>query len=307
MTDAPEFAIEARRLTKRFLHHAAVDRIDLAVPRGSAFALIGRNGAGKSTLLQMLLNLTRPTRGDVRVFGKAPSRLSESERARIGYVADGQDLPLWMTVGEFLRFLKPLYRTWDDAFCQRLLAIFDLPLGRKLRHLSRGQRVNAAFIGALAQHPRLLVLDEPFGGLDPAVREELLDALIELMNRDEWTVFVSSHEIDEVERLCDQVAVMDGGRLILTEDKDRLLARCRAVSLHTERKPDSAALSEHWWNPEAGEGRITFVDSAHEPERLSADVERLFPDVRHLHVAPATLKAICLALLRRPSISLLYA
>ena len=198
MTENP--AIHTKALAKRYRGTTALEPLDLDLPRGSALALLGRNGAGKSTLIRILMGFLAPSSGEARVFGKAPGALTEAERAQIGYIADSQDLPDAMSVAQYLAFLRPLYPTWDESFCQKLLGLFDLPLNRKLRHLSRGQRVKAAFTGALSFHPRLLLLDEPFGGLDPAVRDEVLDALFDLMTREEWTILVSSHEIDEVDR-----------------------------------------------------------------------------------------------------------
>ena len=296
MNDA--LAIETKALAKRYGSTTALAPLDLALPRGSALALLGRNGAGKTTLIRILMGLLVPSSGDARVFGKTPGALTEADRARIGYIADSQDLPDAMTVGQYLAFLRPLYPTWDETFCQKLLGLFDLPPDRRLRNLSRGQRVKAAFVGALAFHPRLLLLDEPFGGLDPAVRDEVLDALFDLMTREEWTILISSHEIDEVERLADQVVILDGGKVALREEKDALLAKCRAVSLHTSTSLTANALPEHWWNARAGENRVTFVDSAHEPERFAADLARHFPDATHLAIEPAPLQAITRALLR---------
>lgn len=217
----------------------------------------------------------------------------------IGYVADGQDLPDNVDVAEYLAFLRPFYPTWDEAFSRKLLDMFELPLDRKMRNLSRGQRVKAAFAGALSFHPRLLILDEPFGGLDPAVRDEVLDALFELMNREEWSILVSSHEIDEVERLADFVVILDEGRVVVSEEKDTLLSRCRAISLHSAASIPPDALPERWWNARSGEGRFTFLDSEHESERFAADVSRLFPDAAHIAIEPAPLKTITRALLRR--------
>ena len=296
MNDAP--ALETKALAKRYGRATALAPLDLTLPRGSALALLGRNGAGKTTLIRILMGLLAPSGGEARVFGKAPGALTEADRAQIGYIADSQDLPDAMTVAQYLAFLRPLYPTWDETFCQKLLGLFDLPLDRRLRNLSRGQRVKAAFVGALAFHPKLLLLDEPFGGLDPAVRDEVLDALFDLMTREEWTILVSSHEIDEVERLADAVVILDGGKVALREEKDALLAKCRAISLHTASSLTAAALPEHWWNARAGENRVTFLDAAHEPERFAADLARHFPDAAHLAVEPAPLKAITRALLR---------
>ncbi len=296
MNDA--LALQTKALAKSYGRTTALAPLDLDLPRGSALALLGRNGAGKTTLIRILMGLLAPTSGEARVFGKAPGALTESDRAQIGYIADSQELPDAMTVAQYLAFLRPLYPTWDETFCQKLLGLFDLPLDRKLGHLSRGQRVKAAFTGALAFHPKLLLLDEPFGGLDPAVRDEVLDALFDLMTREEWTILVSSHEIDEVERLADQVVILDRGKVALREEKDALLARCRSVSLHTTASLAPAAMPPHWWNARVGEGRVTFLDSAHEPASFATDIARLFPDAKHLATEPAPLKAITRALLR---------
>ena len=296
MNETP--AIQTKAIAKKYGRTVALDPLDLSLPRGSARALLGRNGAGTTTLIRILMGFLAASSGEARIFGKTPRAFTEADRAQIGYIADSQDLPDAMTVAQYLAFLRPLYPTWDETFCQKLLDLFDLPLDRKLRQLSRGQRVKAAFVGALSFHPRLLLLDEPFGGLDPAVRDEVLDALFDMMTREEWTILVSSHEIDEVERLADFVVVLDAGKVALREDKDALLARCRAVSLHTSASLAPGALPPHWWNARAGEGRVTFVDSAHEPAAFATDIARLFPDAEHLAVEPAPLKVITRALLR---------
>jgi len=297
MNDIP--AVSTHALSKRYGRTQALDAIDLELPRGSALALIGRNGAGKSTLLRILMGFFPPTSGEARIFGKPVGSLTEVDRVAIGYVAENQDLPDSVRIDEYLAFLRPLYSSWDEPFCRRLLDLFELPLDRRIRHLSRGQRVKAAFVGALSFHPRLLIMDEPFGGLDPAVRDEVLDALFELMNREEWSILVSSHEVDEVERLADLAVILDGGRTLIREDKDHLLSRCRHVSLHSSVSISPGALPAHWWNPRGGEGRFTFVDSEYQSERFAADIQKFFPGATHIAVEPAPLKDITRALLRR--------
>ncbi len=295
---SPSPVIHTKALAKRYRRTEALAPVDLEIPSGSAVALLGRNGAGKTTLLRILMGFLSPSAGEVSVFGTRPVLLTEAQKAQIGYIADAQDLPGWMTIEQYLAFLRPFYPTWDEALASRLRGLFALPRDRRIRHLSRGQRVKVAFLGALSFHPKLLLLDEPFGGLDPAVRDEILDALFDLMSREEWTILVSSHEIDEVERLCDQVLIMDDGKVVLRDERDPLLARSRCVSLHTAASLAPGGLPAHWWNPQGGDGRITFLDSNHEPERFQADLARHFPDARHLSIEPAPLKAITRALLR---------
>lgn len=296
MTPIP--VIRTKALAKKYRRTEALAPLDLDLLPGSATALLGRNGAGKTTLLRILMGFLSPTAGEALIFGTKPHKLSEAQKAQIGYIADAQDLPAWMTIEQYLAFLRPFYPTWDEALATRLRKLFALPVDRKIRDLSRGQRVKVAFLGALSFHPKLLLLDEPFGGLDPAVRDEVLDALFDLMSNEEWTILVSSHEIDEVERLCDQVLIMDDGRIVLRGERDTLLARCRSVSLHTASSLVPASLPAHWWNAQGGEGRVTFLDSHHEPDRFQADLPRHFPDARHVSIEPAPLKAITRALLR---------
>jgi ABC-2 type transport system ATP-binding protein len=163
----------------------------------------------------MLMNLIRATAGRAAVLGTASERLAPRDLSRIGYVSENQRLPEWMTVEQLLAFCKPFYPTWDEALCEELKRLFGLPANQKLRHFSRGMKMKAAMLSALAYRPRLLVLDEPFSGLDPVVRDEIVEALLELSNLDRWTIFVSSHDISEIENLADHVGFLRDGELVL--------------------------------------------------------------------------------------------
>ena len=290
--------IETIGLERNYGKTRALAPLDLSLHAGTALALLGRNGSGKSTLIRILMGFVRPSRGTARVFGHAPDRLPEKIRAEIGYIADAQDLPGYLKVADYLAYLRPLYPTWDRDFEKRLIKLFDVPLDRKLRNVSRGQRIKAAFVGALAYRPKLLLMDEPFSGLDPAIRDEVLDALLETMNQDEWTFVISSHEIDEVERLADQVIIMDDGVACQREEKDALLARCRVISLHSTASCVPASLPLHWWNPQSSDGRVTFVDSAWKEATFHTDLMVHFPDAKHVSIEPAPLRSIVRALLR---------
>ena len=226
--------IETTRLTRRFGATEAVHELTLAVPAGSVFALLGPNGAGKTTTLKLLMNLIEPTTGSARVLGIDSRKLGERELAQIGYVSESQQLPLWMTVRQLLDYCRPFYPTWDRALEARLLAQFALPEKRKLAQLSRGMLMKAALLSSLAYRPRLLVLDEPFSGLDPVVRDEFIRGVLEVSALGEWTVLVSSHDIDEVERLADHVAMLDAGRLRLSERTEELQARFRRVEVSVD-------------------------------------------------------------------------
>ena len=213
------------------LRTEAVHDLILAVPEGSVFALLGPNGAGKTTTIKMLMNLLRPTRGDARVLGVDSCRLGEREFAQIGYVSENQQPPLWMTVRQLLDYCRPFYPTWDGALEKKLLLQFDLPESRKLKHLSRGMLMKAALLSSLAYRPKLLVLDEPFSGLDPLMRHEFVHGLLEVSTLGDWSVLVSSHDIEDVERLADHIGMMENGRMKLSEPADSLLGRFRRVEL----------------------------------------------------------------------------
>lgn len=249
--------IETTDLTRRFGKMEAVHGLTLAVPEGSVMALLGPNGAGKSTTIKMLMGLIEPTSGTARVLGVDSRKLGEKEKAQIGYVSENQQLPLWMTVRQFLDYCRPFYPTWDRELEKTLLAQFALPEDRKLKHLSRGMMMKAALLSSLAYRPKLLVLDEPFSGLDPLVRDEFIRGVLEVSALGEWTVLVSSHDIDEVERLADHVAVLESGRLRLCEPTETLQGRFRRVEVTGA--PESATVVDGWLEWERAGALTKFI------------------------------------------------
>jgi len=256
--------IETNGLTRRFGRTEAVHGLDLAVPTGSVFALLGPNGAGKTTTLKLLMNLLRPTAGSAQVLGVDSCRLGERELAQIGYVSENQQLPLWMTVRQLLDYCRPFYPTWDRFLEATLLKQFALPEDRKLKQLSRGMLMKAALLSALAYRPKLLVLDEPFNGLDPLVRDEFIHGVLEVSAVGDWTVVVSSHDIEEVERLADHVAMLDEGRLGLSETTAALLGRFRRVEVSGEAVIAGAPPEVLGWERAGGLTRFVVTDYAGE-------------------------------------------
>jgi ABC-2 type transport system ATP-binding protein len=227
-------AIESVDLSRRFRRVEAVDALNLQVPAGSIFGLVGPNGAGKTTTIKLLMNLVRPTRGSAVVLGTDSRRLAPRDFQRIGYVSENQRLPGWMTPAGLLAYCRPFYPTWDDALCRKLQADLDLPLNARLRTMSRGTRMKTALLASLAYRPELVVLDEPFSGLDPLVRDELIRVLLELAAGDNGrpiTVFASSHDIQDLERLANWIGFIDRGRLVFAEPVTSLLARYNPLSL----------------------------------------------------------------------------
>ena len=198
--------------------------LDLRLEPGKVTVLLGANGVGKSTLLRVLLGVQRPDRGTVRVFGRDPLRHHAMIAARIGYVPDTPDAYPMQTPRRFFAFVAPHYPTWNQELCARLAERLQVPLDTRFSQLSRGQGMKAMLVAALAPEPELLLLDEPFAGLDPLVREEVLQGLITELRDGERTVLCATHELEIAARIADRIAVLHRGRIVRHGALDEVLA-----------------------------------------------------------------------------------
>jgi len=291
--------LRAIDLVKRFRHVRVLDGLNLMVPEGSVFGLAGPNGAGKTTTVKILMNILRPTSGHAVVMGIDSEALCPDAFAKIGYVSENQEMPEWMTVEYLLGYLKPFYPSWDDARAEQLVRQFDLPLDRQLRHLSRGMRMKAALASSLAYRPRLLIMDEPFSGLDPLVREDLIGGLLE--SAGETTILISSHDLGEIESFASHIGYLDRGRLQFSEEMTSLTARFREVEVVLD-SPPLVPLDRpwpaHWLRPETAPALVRFVETHFDPERTPDEIRRLFGDVRNISAHPMPLRAIFVTLAR---------
>jgi ABC-2 type transport system ATP-binding protein len=211
-----EAVIEVSQLTVSFPGCDALRGVDLEVPRGTVFALLGENGAGKTTLIRALTGFLHPNSGSCRVLGLDPTVDALEIRRRVGYVADAPALYDWMRVGEIGWFTSSFY---EAGFLDRYregISRYGVPEDRKIRHLSKGQRAKVALALAVAHDPELLILDEPTSGLDPLVRREFLESMLDRVATGR-TVLLSSHQIAEVERVADSVAILHAGRFQIVE------------------------------------------------------------------------------------------
>ncbi len=224
-------AIHAERLCKYFRSNEALKDMSFSVPTGSIYGLLGPNGAGKTTTIKILMNLLAASSGRAEVLGYPSHKLNWRAFRRIGYVSENQKLPEEMSVSELIAYLKPFYPTWDAKLGEELLAQLDLPADRKLKDLSRGMKMKAALLSSLIFRPELLVLDEPFSGLDPVVREDFTKGLLGSVADSNGTVLMSSQDVEEVERLCDWIGIMKPGCLLISEPLDQLLRRFRRVEI----------------------------------------------------------------------------
>jgi len=216
----PAIAVEG--LSKRFGRRLAVDSLTFEVPTGSVCGFLGCNGAGKSTAIRMMMNLLDPTAGRATLLGLDSRRDHTALMRRVGYVSESPVFYDWMNVGQLVRFTAGFYRRWNQAGVDSLLDRFSLDREQKVRHLSRGTQAQLALLLALGGDPELLILDEPATGLDVLVRRDFLESIIQLIQQDGRTVLLSSHLLHEVERVADQVVIIDQGRMVMSGTVDSL-------------------------------------------------------------------------------------
>ena len=204
--------IEIHDLAKNYGKFGALHGLNMSMPEGSVFALVGASGAGKTTTIKILLNMMAPTRGRASILGVDTRSIGPSLLSQVGYVSESQTLPGRLRVEQFFDYLRPCYPSWDVRLEEQLRRQLRLPATRKINALSHGMRVKLALTCAMSFRPRLLVLDEPFSGLDALTRDEMIGEF--LREPREMSILISSHELDEVERLCTHVAFLDEGRLL---------------------------------------------------------------------------------------------
>lgn len=286
--------IQTEGLGKRFGRVRALEGLSFSAPQGAVHALVGPNGAGKTTLIKILMNIFRASSGSASVLGVDSKKVSGKVFESIGYVSENQQLPGWMRVGAFLSYLRPFYPTWDRTLEEQLVRHFDLPLDRKLRQLSRGMQMKAALASALAFRPKLVVLDEPFSGLDPLVRDELGKALMERAS--DSTIFVSSHDLAEIEGFATHIAYLDSGSLRFSEEMASLSARFREVELTFDAPPAIPKdLPANWLQASAADSVVRFVDSAFNQDKLEAEIAQRFGQARKAEYKPMSLRAVFIA------------
>jgi len=292
MTNA---TIHTENLSKRFKKVEALRNLNLTVPDGAVYALVGPNGAGKTTAIKILMNIFGATFGRAEVLGIDSTRLRGRLLSSIGYVSENQEVPDWMRVGAFFAYLRPFYPAWDRDLEKELVRQFDLPLDRKLRDLSRGMRMKAALASSLAYHPKLIVLDEPFTGLDPLVRDELIQGLID--RAEESTILISSHDLAEVETFASHVGYLETGQLRFSEELTSLVDRFRDAELTFETPPAlPKAAPETWLQLSASAAVIRFIESRFDPEKTNRQIRDVFGETRDVTFTPMSLRSIFLAM-----------
>ncbi|UCF37591.1 MAG: ABC transporter ATP-binding protein [Acidobacteriota bacterium] len=199
-----------------------LEGFNLSLEPGEVVGLLGRNGAGKTTLMRIAMGMLEPQQGGVRVFGIEPRQNPIEVKQRVGYVAEDQVLPEFLRVEDVIGLHRELFPRWDSDLERELRETFDVPLRSKIKELSKGQARQVALLCAIAHRPELLLLDEPAGGLDPAIRREFLETAIQYLTQSGSTILFSSHHMGDVERLADRIVILDRGRVLIDESLDEL-------------------------------------------------------------------------------------
>lgn len=282
--------VQFRQVDKQFKGHAALRQLSFTVPEGVIYGLVGRNGAGKTTTLRLIMRLLRADRGEIQVFGAAPHELSLTLRQQIGYTSDSLPLIPWLKAEDLLAQNALFYPSWDWDYVKNWAKKLELNLQKRVFSLSRGDRQKLGFLMAIGHRPRLLILDEPAGGLDPVVRQQFLESLISFLNENGTTIILSSHQLNELERVADHIGLIQSGEMVLEAELESLRAQVRRVILmgrgveqlrpaepllDAQRQPGYVELIYRHWHDEIGHQIMrSFPEASLQVKAL--DLESIF-------------------------------
>lgn len=220
-------AVEVKELTKKFKGFT-LDHVSFSLPAGCIMGLVGENGAGKSTTLKLLLNMIRKDSGRITILGKDEKNIDKNE---IGVVFDECRFHESFTAKDINQVLKSIFQRWNEQQFFDYLNRFEVPSNKKLKEFSRGMKMKISIAAAVSHDAKLLLLDEPTSTLDPVVRDEMLDIFYDFISDEQHSIIISSHIVSDLEKVCDYIAFMHKGKMILCEEKDRLLQECRLAQM----------------------------------------------------------------------------
>ncbi len=270
-------AIEIKGLTKRY-GDFKLDRLNLTLPQGCIMGLVGENGAGKSTTIKLILDMVRKDSGTITLLGRDHQDGAQQLREEIGVVLDEVGISECLTCAQVGKIMKKTYQNWDEEAFSRYLTRFSLPEKQKFKEFSRGMKMKLGIAVALSHHAKLLILDEATSGLDPVIRDEILDIFCEFTRDESHSILISSHIVSDLEKICDYIAFLHKGRLLLCEEKDVLkeqygILRCTAAALAEIPSEAIVGKKENAYSVEA------IVRRSAVPMNLSLspiDIEQLF-------------------------------
>ena len=228
-----ENILELQQICKSFpKSNFILDKLSFSLPYGAILGFVGENGAGKTTTIGCILNTVRKDSGTVKLFGKEMRDTDTDIREKIGVVYDGDNFPGFWTAKQLSQVMEGIYTQWDHALFQKYSEDFHLPVKQKIKNYSRGMTMKLAIAVALSHHPQLLILDEATSGLDPIMRDEMLDVFLEFVQEESHSILLSSHITNDLEKVADYITFIHNGKLILTASKNDLVyhyavMRCR--------------------------------------------------------------------------------
>ena len=241
------YALKLENVCKTYeMSDFVLDNVSFAVPMGSVMGFDGENGAGKTTTIGCILNTLSRNSGSIQLFGKEMQDKDTELRNEIGVVSDGDNFPKYLTARQLSNIMEGIFSKWDDALFQKYLHTFHLNEKQKIGKYSKGMTMKLAIAVALSHHPKLLILDEATSGLDPIMRDEMLDVFLEFVGSDDHSILLSSHITSDLEKIADYITFIHQGRIILTESKDNLIykyaiLRCKEKQFENLDKNDILA------------------------------------------------------------------
>ena len=275
-------ALEIHELTKKY-EDFTLDHISFQVPSGSIAGLIGENGAGKTSTINAVLGLIKKDSGEIEILGENANNLSSPVKEEIGVVFDGSNFSEELTPVKLNKVLRDVYSSWDQALFSKLLEQMEVPLSKKIKTFSKGMKMKLSIAVALAHHPRLLILDEATSGLDPVMRDDILDMFLDFVQDEEHSILVSSHITSDLEKVADYIVFIHKGKIIFAKSKDELLENYGIIKCGREQ---FEALDQ--------EDQITYRRLDYEWQVLTADRNRAQKKYPKALVIPATIDEIML-------------
>ncbi len=255
-----DHSFRLKNLGKKYGPNIALSGVTLSLEKGEIMGLVGPNGAGKTTMIKLIMGLIHPTVGSVSIFGREHGDLVSEDWSKVGYIADEPSLYDYMTTHQIISFNRDFYPQWNEERCLELLQRFQLPEGENIRNYSRGMKTQLALILALAQSPDLLILDEPFDGLDPLRRLEFLNIILEEFTGQEGrSILISSHYLEELERIADRIAFLHEGRLIRVVPMEQLKVEEKTIRVVFQKDPPEKLLTMHGIKSVEREGKTGFL------------------------------------------------
>ena len=271
-------AIEIKDLCKSY-DGFAIDRLSLTVPQGCIVGLIGENGAGKSTTINLILDTIHKDSGSITLLGNDNTQNTSSLKEDIGVVPDEPGFPECLTAAQVNSIMKYTFTNWDETAFNNYISMLKIPAGKPFKDFSRGMKMKLSIAVAMSHNAKLLILDEPTGGLDPVVRDEVIDMFNEFTRDENHSILISSHIVSDLEKICDYIAFIHKGRLLLFEEKDALLDRHCIVQCSEEQfnsLPEQAV---------KGVKKTPFgINAIVEKEYVPSDIQKLPVTIEELFV-----------------------